>query len=163
MISSPTSPCTHFSSPLLNINDPLDEVIPLNLNLNEHFDLDIPHISPTPERTSEITLHPTNKIIEPTQTPSLQPIVTLSTKKTTQKETPTTGDKQAQGSLINQEGLQFEELKWALEIEENVQNMLTHYRAQRKEIKAQQEENKNWLSIKADYEEKLKEQHSQMD
>ena len=50
-----------------------------------------------------------------------------------------------------------------MEIEENVQNMLTHYRAQKKEIKAQQEENKNWLLIKADYGEKLKEQDSQMD
>ena len=93
VISSPTSPHTHFSSPLPSTNDLLDEVIPLNLSLNEHFDLDIPHISPTPERASEITLHPTKKIVEPTQTPSLQPIVTLSTQETTQKETPTTMEK----------------------------------------------------------------------
>ena len=163
VISSPTSPCTHHSLPLPIINDPLEEVIPLNLNLNEHFDLNIPHISPTPKRTSEIILHPIEKIVEPAQTPSLQPIVTLSTQETTQKETPTTMEKQAQGSSINQEGLHFEELKWALEIEENVQKILTHYKAQRNEIKAQQEENKNWLLIKVDYEEKLKEQDCQMD
>ena len=95
VISSPTSPCTHLSLPLPIINDPLEEVIPLNVNLNEHFDLDIPHISPTPECTTELILHPTRKIVEHAQTPSLQPIVTLSTQETTQKETPTTMDKQA--------------------------------------------------------------------
>ena len=41
--------------------------------------------------------------------------------------------------------------------------MLTHYKAQRKEIKAQQEKSKNWLLMKAKYEEKLKEQDCQMD
>ena len=68
-------------------------MIPLNLNLDEHFDLDIPHISPTPERTTELILHPTEKIVEPAQTSSLQPIVTLSTQEITQKETPTTKEK----------------------------------------------------------------------
>ena len=70
-ISSPTSTCTHHALPLPIINDPLEEVIPLNLDLNEHFDLDVPHISPTLERTSEISLHPTDKILEPVHTPSL--------------------------------------------------------------------------------------------
>ena len=95
--------------------------------------------------------------MEPAQTPSLSPIITLPTQEITLKEIPTTIEKQAQGSKIRKEGLQFEELKWALEIEENVQNMLTHYKAQRNQIKAQQEENKNWLSLKAELEEKLKE------
>ena len=70
--------------------------------------------------------------MEPAQTPSLSPIITLPTQEITQKETPTTIEKKAQGSKISTEGLQFEELKWALEIEETVQNMLTHYKAQRK-------------------------------
>ena len=41
--------------------------------------------------------------------------------------------------------------------------MITHYKAQRKQIKGQQEENKNWLSLKAKLEEKLKEQDCEMD
>ena len=44
-------------------------------------------------------------------------------------------EKQAQGSSINKEGLRFEEIKWVMEIEDNVQKILTHYKAQRKEIK----------------------------
>ena len=83
-ISSPTSPHTHHSLPLPIINNPLDEVIPLNLNLNDHFDLDIPHISPTPKHTSNIILHPTKKTIELAQTPSPSPIITLPTHETTQ-------------------------------------------------------------------------------
>ena len=59
------------------------------------MDLDIPHISPTPERTTEIDLHPTQKIVEPAQTHSLSPIITLPTQETTQKETPTTIEKEA--------------------------------------------------------------------
>ena len=137
VISSPTSPWTHHSLPLPIIDDPLDEVIPLNLNLNDNFDLDIPHISPTPEHTNNIILHPTQNIVEPAETPSLSPIITFHTHDTTQQETPTTREIQAQGSSINKEGLHFKELKWALEIEDNVQKMLTHYKAQRKEIKAQ--------------------------
>ena len=158
VISSPTSPHTHHSLPLPIINDPLDEVIPLNLNLNDHFDLDIPHISPTLERTNDIILQPTEKMIEPAQTPSLTPIITLPTHETTQQETPTTEKIQAQGSSINQEGLLFEELKWALEIDDNVQKMLSHYKTQRNQIKAQHEEYKNWLSVKTKLEEKIKEQ-----
>ena len=68
VISSPASPHTHHSLPLPIIDDPLDEVIPLNLNLNDHFDLDIPHISPTPKRTNDIILHPIDKMVEPAQT-----------------------------------------------------------------------------------------------
>ena len=63
VISSPTSPHTHHSLPLPIIDDPLEEVIPLNINLNDHFDLDIPHISPTPERTNDIILHPIERIM----------------------------------------------------------------------------------------------------
>ena len=99
-ISSPTSPCTHLSSPLPIINYPLDEVLPLNLNLDEHFDLDIPHISPTTERTSDIMLHPTDRSIEPTQTPSLSPIITLPTQPSTYKEPPTTISTQAPGTSL---------------------------------------------------------------
>ena len=99
--------------------------------------------------------------MEPTQTPSLSPIITLPTQELTLKETPTkrnTNQKgnTSKGSKIRKEALQFEELKWDLEIEENVQNMLTHYKAQRKQKKFQQEENKNWLSLKAKLEDKLK-------
>ena len=94
-------------------------------------------------------------MIEPAQTPSLTPIITLPTHETTQQETPTTEKIQAQGSSINKEGLRFEELKWALEIDNNVQKMISHYKALRNKIKAQQEENKNCLLIKAEYEEKL--------
>ena len=79
VISSPTSPYTHHLLPLPIIDDPLEEVIPLNLKLNDHFDLDIPHISPTPERTNDIILHPREKIMEPAQTSSLSPIITLPT------------------------------------------------------------------------------------
>ena len=95
VISSPPSPHTHQSLPLPIIDDPLDEVIPLNLNLNDHFDLDIPHISPTPERTNDIILHPIEKMVEPAQTPSLTPIITLPTQETTQQETPTRREIQA--------------------------------------------------------------------
>ena len=41
--------------------------------------------------------------------------------------------------------------------------MLSHYKAQRNQIKAQQEEYKNWLSVKTELEKKLKEQDRQMD
>ena len=33
----PSSPHTHLSLPLPIINDPLDEIMPMNLNLKEHF------------------------------------------------------------------------------------------------------------------------------
>ena len=86
LISSPTAPHTHLSSPLPIINDPLDEVLSLNLNLDEHFehmDLDISHISPTLEHTNEIILHPTKKFVEPVYTPSFSPIITFPTKEST--------------------------------------------------------------------------------
>ena len=102
-------------------------------------------------------------MVEPAQTPSLSPIITLPTHETKQQETPTIGEIQAHGLSINKEGLRFEELKWALEINDNVQKMLSHYKTHRNQIKAQQEENKNWLSTKADFEEKLKELDCQMD
>ena len=41
--------------------------------------------------------------------------------------------------------------------------MLSHYKAQRNQIKAQHEEYKNWLSVKTKLEEKLKEQDGHMD
>ena len=97
-VTSPSSPHTHLSLPLPVINDPLDEVLPLNLNLDEHFehmDLDIPHISSTPKRTSNITLHPIEKPIEPAHTPSLSPIITLPIEESTHRKPPTTTSIQA--------------------------------------------------------------------
>ena len=60
--TTPSSPHTHLSLPLPIINDPLDEILPMNLYLDEHFDhmdLDIPHLSPTPNRITEPILKPT--------------------------------------------------------------------------------------------------------
>ena len=60
IITSP-SPHTHLSLPLPTINDPLDEILSMNLNLEEHFDnlnLEKPHIAPTPKYTNEPTLKP---------------------------------------------------------------------------------------------------------
>ena len=77
-VTSPTSPHTRLSLPLSIINDPLAEILPMNLNLDEHFDhmdLDIPHTSPTPECVIEPILKPIEIPIETAPTPSIQPIV----------------------------------------------------------------------------------------
>ena len=59
------------------------------------MDLDIPHISPTPEHTNDIMLHSTTKPIEPTHTPSLSPIITLLVEESMHREPPTTTNTQA--------------------------------------------------------------------
>ena len=84
----PSSPHTHLSLPLPTINDPLDEILPMSLNLEElfdHLDLDIPHISPTLEHITEPILKPIEETIEPTPTPSLQPIITHLVEETTNR------------------------------------------------------------------------------
>ena len=56
-ITSPSSPHTHLSLPLPIINDPLDEILPINLNLDEHFDhidLEMPNISPIVDRITKV-------------------------------------------------------------------------------------------------------------
>ena len=71
----------------------------MNLNLDEHFDhmdLDIPHISPTPERIIEPILKPIETPIELAPTSLVvQPIVTHPNKESTHREPPTTKEKQA--------------------------------------------------------------------
>ena len=47
-------------------------------------------------------------------------------------------------------------MKWAFEIEGNIQKMLTHYEAQTKQIKAQEEKTQNWQALKEDIEFKQK-------
>ena len=88
IITTPSSPHTHLSLlPLLIINDPLDEILPMNPNLEEHFDqldLEIPHISPTREHVTKPILKP----IEPAPTPSLQLVVIHPIEKPTHKEPP---------------------------------------------------------------------------
>ena len=97
-ITSLASLDTHLSLPLHIINNPLDEVLPLNLNLDEHskhMDLDIPHISPTLECIIEIILKPIEKPIELAPTPSFESIITHSTQESTHREPPTTKETQA--------------------------------------------------------------------
>ena len=127
-VTSPTSPHTHLSLPLPIINDPLDEILPLNLDLEElfeHMDLDIPHISPTPKCTNEFLLHLIEKPIELACKPSLSTIITLPTKESTHREPPTTTNTQVLSTSGVKEDLHFDELSWAHDIEENVQKMLT--------------------------------------
>ena len=141
--SSPTSPCTHLSLPLPIINDPLDEVLLLNLNLGEHFehmDLDIPHSSSTLECTSNIMLHPSDKPIELAQTPSLSPMITLPIEQSTHKEPPTTINTKAPSTSQEKQGLHHDELSWAFVMEDNVQNILTRCKTLRSQIKDQEED-----------------------
>ena len=107
----------------------------MNLNLEEHFDhldLEIPHISPTIDHINQSILKPTKKPIEHVPTPSLQPTITHPIKKPTHKEPSTSKELQAPSTSRVQEGLHFDKMSWAWDIEENVQKILSPYKAQRK-------------------------------
>ena len=121
------------------------------------MDLDILHISPTLEHIIEPILKPTETPIELALTPSIQPIVIHPAEESTHREPPTTKETQAPNTSQVKEDLRFDEMSWAWEIQEKVRIMLSHYKAQKKQIKIQEEEIQNWKNIKENLEEKLKE------
>ena len=92
----------HLSLSLPIINDPLDEILPMTQNLEEHFDhldLEIPHISPRLKHVTKPILKPIETPIERTPTLSLQPTITNPIEKPTHKAPQTSKELQAPSTL----------------------------------------------------------------